>query len=249
MKQKTSIHKTNNFREMVKNQHNYEYENFISLMEVDEPEMHREKHLIENVLVEEFPKFVETRNRKRKELLMQNNKIKEKIVFSLKKIPKIDTTKIFQKSLNNINSAENKITLAPTIFIPRGIFVYPCEESFRTEECFEIKYMVQLDKFSKLDELIDHSKIYFDDWFIDYPHTLDASEKIENKGFLIWSFIEVVKQMDPQIINNRKIEEIIHLLAEIISKKIHYVYKFFSLYFNNLFKKIKNDEKLEKKNM
>jgi len=217
-----------------------------------------EKYLIERCVVEEFPRFINLRNLKRIEYLNSNKILKE---FYKDKFLENNTDIKFFKSnsvyIDNFiidedpieeevsfpgekSSNEPLIPLDNTIKIPYGIFCYPCKENYRTEEAFVVKYMVKIENFQKFEEVMENLKTYFEDWFSDYPHNKEESEKIENNIFVIYIFLKAIEKIYSQFgsINN-KIVDLIHNYSCLINKKFHVVYENLSNFWTDFKDKIK----------
>lgn len=207
-----------------------------------------EREIIENNLAGEINDFLERRRKVREKLISDNYKLKNLYFpeFQSKKNDmnmNMNSSQLtLKESLNQSVSEtlQGEIIPLSTLFIPKGIFVYPCKENIRTNEEYEIIHMPLIDNFNKFEEILENVENSMHEWFADYPHNKDSSERIDNHMYIVWVWIKSLLEINSKftLLENSHYD-LIEILAEKVSKKFTTLCKHLSKFLTGKIKKLK----------
>lgn len=197
-------------------------------MNIDDCQQQEEsKAKIGQVMVEQFPVFLNYTQSIRRKFIKENNREKQKFM-------KPPVKARFQ--VKNTKGAKTELLVKHVI--PRGIFVYPLKEYGRSDDKFTLDYFPPIESLSKHEQVVDSVKVFLDEWFEDYPHNKDSSETISNNYFILWTFFKVLQVIEQPI----NILEISNTIGELISKNGAVVYSVLSYHLNPLLHTIKQQK-------
>lgn len=166
-----------------------------------------------------------------------SNKENQKItIFSDDISTKSEENKLFDQFIDHVtkkyNFKENKFT---KYNIPKGIFVYPINKNYRTEDKFELEYMVLVDSYKKFNSILNQIRPQLENDFFEYPHNKEDNEKIQNDNLIIYLFIESLKSIKNKIPNAKKV-----CLATLINHFGFFLNKSFKAIYKCIYQLLKN---------
>ena len=124
-------------------------------------------------------------------------------------------------------------------------FCFPIKANFVVSNCYKMKYMELFNNFGFFDKTMSNFFSKIKGLYEFYPKTLYENERLDNKEFLLWMFINCIKYIDSKkfVFSKREdIIELIQLMAKMIDKDFKYLYNFLSNYLINVNEKIKKEK-------
>lgn len=88
------------------------------------------------------------------------------------------------------NISENVMTKYQ---IPKGIFVYPTNNNFRSEDKYELEYIVLINDYNSFSKILSSIKTKLENDYYEYPHNKDESDELQNENLILFYFINIVK--------------------------------------------------------
>jgi len=197
------------------------------------------------IIAKEFSSYKQTRKIIREKLIRENNEEKRKNEIEKEKNKNCKIFKFKKKKEENVTEI-----LSKSRSFCQNNYCFPIKENFIVSNCYTLKYIELFDNFDFFDKTMSNFFMKISGLYEFYPKTLDEKERLDNKGFILWLFITLIKYLiSKNVVFNKKedIVELIKVISEMLNKDFKYLYFFLVKYLikvNDLFKQKKNKNSL-----
>ena len=179
----------------------------------------------------EFISFKTYRQSLREKLIRENEKERQKHANNSNNKKNFKVYKLNPKKEKNLVIKLNK---SRSFF--QNNFCFPIKENFLVPNCYTLKYVELFDNFEFFDKTMSNFFTKISGLYEFYPKTLDEKERLDNKGFILWLFITLIKYLiSKNVVFNKKedIVELIKVISEMLNKDFKYLYFFLVKYLIN----------------
>ena len=197
------------------------------------------------IIAKEFSSYKQTRKIIREKLIRENNEEKRKNEIEKEKNKNCKIFKFKKKKEENVTEI-----LSKSRSFCQNNYCFPIKENFIVSNCYTLKYIELFDNFDFFDKTMSNFFMKISGLYEFYPKTLDEKERLDNKGFILWLFITLIKYLiSKNVVFNKKedIVELIKVISEMLNKDFKYLYFFLVKYLikvNDFFKQKKNKNSL-----
>ncbi len=197
------------------------------------------------IIAKEFSSYKQTRKIIREKLIRENNEEKRKNEIEKEKNKNCKIFKFKKKKEENVTEI-----LSKSRSFCQNNYCFPIKENFIVSNCYTLKYIELFDNFDFFDKTMSNFFMKISGLYEFYPKTLDEKERLDNKGFILWLFITLIKYLiSKNVVFNKKedIVDLIKVISEMLNKDFKYLYFFLVKYLikvNDHFKQKKNKNSL-----
>ena len=180
------------------------------------------------IIAKEFSSYKQKRKIIREKLIRENNEEKRKNEIEKEKNKNCKIFKFKKKKEENVTEI-----LSKSRSFCQNNYCFPIKENFIVSNCYTLKYIELFDNFDFFDKTMSNFFMKISGLYEFYPKTLDEKERLDNKGFILWLFITLIKYLiSKNVVFNKKedIVELIKVISEMLNKDFKYLYFFLVKY-------------------
>lgn len=169
--------------------------------------------------------------------IVRNKLIEENILYKnqLKEQKKQSTnynSNYFEKYFQNnkkykFNKSKGISNPLSSYQLAKGIFVYPSLKNYRSEDKFEIEFMVLVNSYKQFANILNNIKSELESDYYEYPHDKTNYEIIQNEILIKFIFVNIVKSLKSSdlICDNLNLYTIIDYMSAILNKSQKTIFK------------------------